>query len=740
MTFKNKILITLMLVGLIPVFISSAISVNFSSKALIDMGNNQLMSLQETKSHSVTSYLDTLSNGLSLLAENPIVVRMLPLLGNAYKRLNKIPVNDQNLDDVARFYDSEFKTRLSPDEASEFESDALISQLSPAAILLQSAYIAQNTNPVGEKDKTLNSQHIPAYDAFHQGAHPYLQKVQQEFGFYDVFLISDTGDVVYSVFKEIDFGTSLTTGPFKDSGLAKAFTNSLNNDGVSFTDFSLYMPSYQAPAGFLSVPVFKNEKRIGVLVAQFPISTLNNIMTERAGLGETGETYLIGMDGKMRSDSYLDPENHSVLASFRNPKEGSVDTVVVQEASKGIANTKMIENYKGNSVLSSYSPLEYKGLKWIVVAEMAEDEALASVHKLNYVILALCLIIAVAIAFIALWFARSILAPLGAEPKEMQSIAEKIAAGDLSIEFNNTSSPSSIYGAMRTMSENLNQLIRQVKSSAMSQSVSSYKLAEISETASANIQSQHSSTTEIGNAMQQMVISVTEVARNILDATSAAGDAKQRVNDSREDLLIAVKDMAQVSEEVRKARETVDKLNKRTEEISNVVSTIQGISDQTNLLALNAAIEAARAGESGRGFAVVADEVRGLASNTQKETEQIASIIRSLQMEASAAQKVLHSCVDYAQRVSDTANHTANSLNEASNYVDNVSNMMEQVSSASEEQGSVANEISNNVEAVTEASSRSEQAISEISKSSEEMAKLSTDLEKIISRFRLRDQ
>jgi len=137
-----------------------------------------------------------------------------------------------------------------------------------------------------KKIKRLTHNIFQPYDAFHQGAHPYLQKVQQEFGFYDVFLISDTGDVVYSVFKEIDFGTSLTTGPFKDSGLAKAFTNSLNNDGVSFTDFSLYMPSYQAPAGFLSVPVFKNEKRIGVLVAQFPISTLNNIMTERAGLGE----------------------------------------------------------------------------------------------------------------------------------------------------------------------------------------------------------------------------------------------------------------------------------------------------------------------------------------------------------------------------------------------------------------------------------------------------------------------
>jgi len=477
-----------------------------------------------------------------------------------------------------------------------------------------------------------------------------------------------------------------------------------------------------------------------VLVAQFPIDALNSMMTERSGLGESGETYLIGVDGKMRSDSYLDPENHSVLASFRDPSKGRVDTIALQEASNGISNTQMIKGYNGNSVLSSYSPLEYGGLKWIVVAEMDENEALASVHKLYYVILALSLIIAITIAFVALWVARSVLAPLGAEPKEMQAIAEKIAAGDLSIEFNQTSSASSIYGAMRTMSENLNQLIRQVKSSATSQSASSYKLAEISEQTSSNIQTQHANTTEIGNAMQQMVISVTDVARNILDATNAAGDAKQRVNDSRQDLLAAVKDMEQVSEEVRKARETVDTLNQKTEEISNVVSTIQGISDQTNLLALNAAIEAARAGESGRGFAVVADEVRGLASNTQKETEQIANIIRSLQMEASAAQKVLHSCVDYAQRVSDAANHTAESLNEASNYVDNVSSMMEQVSSASEEQGSVANEISNNVEAVTAASSKSEQAISEISKSSEEMAELSTELEKIISRFKLRDE
>ena len=205
-------------------------------------------------------------------------------------------------------------------EASSFKADTLTSQLSPAAIALQSAYITRNKYPVGEKDKELNSRRLPTiYDSFHQAIHPYLQKAQQEFGLYDVFLVSLSGDVVYSVFKEIDFGTSLKTGPFKDSGLAQSYQQGLTSDGVTFTDFSLYAPSYQAPAGFLSSPVYRKGKRIGVVIAQFPIDALNTIMTQRVGLGESGETYLIGDDGKMRSDSYLDPKNHSVLASFRRP-------------------------------------------------------------------------------------------------------------------------------------------------------------------------------------------------------------------------------------------------------------------------------------------------------------------------------------------------------------------------------------------------------------------------------------
>jgi len=116
MTFKKKILAILLMVGFLPVLISSAVAVYFSSDALIKMANNQLMSLRETKKQSIAAYLDTLSNGLSLLAENPSVVRML----NTYNRLKAIPVDDIKFNQLNRFYQTEFALRLPENERASF--------------------------------------------------------------------------------------------------------------------------------------------------------------------------------------------------------------------------------------------------------------------------------------------------------------------------------------------------------------------------------------------------------------------------------------------------------------------------------------------------------------------------------------------------------------------------------------------------------------------------------------------
>jgi methyl-accepting chemotaxis protein len=122
---------------------------------------------------------------------------------------------------------------------------------------------------------------------------------------------------------------------------------------VVLVDYARYAPSYEAPAGFIASPIFDGGEKIGVAIFQMPIDRLNTIMGERAGLGRTGETYLVGPDELMRSDSYLDPENHSVVASFKRPATGKVSTAAAKAALAGNTGAEVIMDYNGHPVLSA---------------------------------------------------------------------------------------------------------------------------------------------------------------------------------------------------------------------------------------------------------------------------------------------------------------------------------------------------------------------------------------------------
>ncbi len=131
--------------------------------------------------------------------------------------------------------------------------------------------------------------------------------------------------IVYSVSKDVDFATSLVDGPYANTNFGKAFREAAAlsaADAVVLKDYEPYKPSYEAPASFAASPILAKGETIGVAVMQMPIEPINEIMTDRSGLGETGETYLVGSDNLMRSDSYLDSENRTVAASFANPATG----------------------------------------------------------------------------------------------------------------------------------------------------------------------------------------------------------------------------------------------------------------------------------------------------------------------------------------------------------------------------------------------------------------------------------
>ncbi len=163
-----------------------------------------------------------------------------------------------------------------------------------------------------------------AYNETYEQRLPGLKVFCDIFGFYDVFLIDPQGNVVFTVSKEADWGTNLIQGPLKDSGLAESFEKGKRQ--TTFVDFAWYGPSNE-PGAFVSTPLHADTgELIGVAAFQVSLKEINGIMMTRDGLGKTGETYLVGQDQLMRSDSFLDPEHHTVAASFSDTTKGSVNS------------------------------------------------------------------------------------------------------------------------------------------------------------------------------------------------------------------------------------------------------------------------------------------------------------------------------------------------------------------------------------------------------------------------------
>ena len=241
----------------------------------------------------------------------------------------------------------------------------------------------------------------------------FFESYMAEYGYYDLFLIDPNGEIFYSVAKEADYQTNLLTGPYKDSNLADLFRKSMKEDGAHLTDFASYEPSNGDPASFIAKQVHDlNGNIIGIVALQIPLDPINHIMQTRSGMGKSGETYLVGSDFLMRSDSYLDPENHSVLASFKNPDKGSVNTEGVKEALSGITDVHTIIDYNGNPVISAFAPIKVPGLNWVIMSEIDVAEAFIPIYEMQQITIITAVIVAIILVLVALFYARTISGPI----------------------------------------------------------------------------------------------------------------------------------------------------------------------------------------------------------------------------------------------------------------------------------------------------------------------------------------
>jgi class 3 adenylate cyclase len=268
-----------------------------------------------------------------------------------------------------------------------------------------------------------------------------------------MFLIDPEGTVVYTVFKETDFTTNFTSGPYKESNLAEAVAAARGAKGKSYVkivDFKPYSPSYNAPAAFIASPIFNGSQFIGVLAFQLPVDKINNVMTgnknwQENGLGDSGETYLVGSDYLMRSASRFqieDPKGHAkTLVSLgtddkivKKIKEFNttillqeVQTIGVKEALFGKQGTRVINDYRDIPVLSSYAPLDIDGLRWVILAEMDVSEAYAPIHSFEKTVLIGAALIMALITLIAMWLTSTFVKPINTLIKS----ARKVGAGEV---------------------------------------------------------------------------------------------------------------------------------------------------------------------------------------------------------------------------------------------------------------------------------------------------------------------
>lgn len=241
----------------------------------------------------------------------------------------------------------------------------------------------------------------------------------------------------------------------------------------------------------------------------------------------------------------------------------------------------------------------------------------------------------------------------------------------------------------------------------------------------------------VATAGEEMSATSGDIAQNCLMASEGSQRASAAASSGAKVVDETIHVMSSISERVKNSAKAVESLGNRSDQIGEIVGTIEDIADQTNLLALNAAIEAARAGEQGRGFAVVADEVRALAERTTRATREIGEMIKSIQQETRNAVIAMEEGVGEVAKGSEKATESGMALEQILEQINDVNAQIHQVATAAEQQTATTSEISSNMMQVTEVVARTSRGAQEASAAANELTMLAENLRKIVSQFKL---
>ena len=346
-------------------------------------------------------------------------------------------------------------------------------------------------------------------------------------------------------------------------------------------------------------------------------------------------------------------------------------------------------------------------------------------------------IVAASLAALALsWLiGRLIVGPLA----KAVSIADSLAAGDLAVqvEVDSRDETGRLMQAMRQMVANLRGMIAGTVDIANGIASASNQLQATSAQIATGAEEVASQTGTVATASEEMSATSSDIARSCSNAADASRQSTDAAHAGAKIVQDTIAGMSVIADRVRQTSRTVEALGSRSEQIGDIVGTIEDIADQTNLLALNAAIEAARAGEQGRGFAVVADEVRALAERTTKATREIGEMIKAIQSETKAAVKAMEEGVQEVEKGAVSSQKSGQALDEILERINEVSMQVSQIATAAEQQTATTGEVTSNIQQITEVVNHTARGAEETSGAAAQLADQAKELKQMVGRFRL---
>jgi methyl-accepting chemotaxis protein len=351
----------------------------------------------------------------------------------------------------------------------------------------------------------------------------------------------------------------------------------------------------------------------------------------------------------------------------------------------------------------------------------------------NFIIIGLVVIVAVVI--VAWRISRSIYSSLGGEPSYAASVVGSITNGDLSQTIVHSSSKLSLLTSVAQMQKNLREMIHSIQQGAVELGHAAVGLSGQMHQLDSASQQTSDATTATAAAIEEMSVTIEHISysageteKNSASSTQLAADGEQLVND-------AAKAIQDVSVRVEEASGMIEGLVKRTHEIDSIASVIKNIASQTNLLALNAAIEAARAGEQGRGFAVVADEVRNLAQRTSLATEEITSMITSIQNDTGSVVISMNAVTPQVLQGVQMAEKAATALRDINREASATLVQVREVATSTTEQSLASASVAENIERISNMVEATAESVGQANSNVQSLERLAQDLKTSVSRF-----